>query len=368
MTARPVVCHVVGARPNYMKIAPVYAALEERGLVEQRLIHTGQHYDPLLNDVFFDQLPLPRPDRFLDVGSGTQAEQTAKALVAVERALLELAPRLVVVPGDVNSTLAAALAAAKLGMPICHVESGLRSFDATMPEELNRRLTDHLSSLLLAHSQTAVDNLAAEGMTGEAVRLVGNTMIDSLFAIAPAARERAAARDYDLAPGTYVLVTLHRPALVDDRALLDRTLAALGRLARSLPVLFPAHPRTAQRLAEFGLAVPDGVRIVGPMPYLEFVSLELSAAAVATDSGGIQEETTALGIRCFTLRDTTERPVTVTEGTNEVLGLEPERLVEIPDRLHERPRSFGPPPLWDGHAGERAAAEIEKVLGLSPAR
>ncbi len=358
--SRPDVLHVIGARPNYMKVAPIHAALE--GRVTQSLIHTGQHYDRLLSDVFLEYLPLPRPDVMLDVGSGSQAAQTARALVAVEEALVDLRPRLVLVAGDVNSTLAAALAAAKLELPVCHVEAGLRSFDRSMPEEHNRRLTDHLSSLLLAHSDSAVANLAAEGIAGDAVQLVGNTMIDSLLRGLDAARERAAYRDYGLEPGAYVLVTLHRPRLVDDVDLLGRTLRALGEVARSLPVVFPAHPRTTGRIREFALEVPSGVRMVEPLPYLDFVSLEQAAAAVATDSGGVQEETTVLGVPCFTLRDNTERPVTVTHGTNELLGLEPERLADIPRLLGRRAPAAGPPPLWDGQAGARAAREIERFL------
>ena len=254
--SRPDVLHVIGARPNYMKVAPIHAALE--GRVTQSLIHTGQHYDRLLSDVFLEYLPLPRPDVMLDVGSGSQAAQTARALVAVEEALVDLRPRLVLVAGDVNSTLAAALAAAKLELPVCHVEAGLRSFDRSMPEEHNRRLTDHLSSLLLAHSDSAVANLEAEGIAGEAVQLVGNTMIDSLLRGLDAARERAAYRDYGLEPGAYVLVTLHRPRLVDDADLLGRTLRALGEVASSLPVVFPAHPRTTGRIARVRARGPFG--------------------------------------------------------------------------------------------------------------
>jgi UDP-N-acetylglucosamine 2-epimerase (non-hydrolysing) len=360
---RPDVAHVIGARPNYMKVAPIHAALD--GHVAQSLIHTGQHYDRLLSDVFLEYLPLPRPDVMLDVGSGSQAAQTARALVAVEEALVDLRPRLVLVAGDVNSTLAAALAAAKLELPVCHVEAGLRSFDRSMPEEHNRRLTDHLSSLLLAHSESAVANLEAEGIAGDGVHLVGNTMIDSLLRGLDAARERAAYRDYGLEPGAYVLVTLHRPRLVDDVDLLGRTLRALGEVARSLPVVFPAHPRTTGRISEFGLDVPAGVRLVEPLPYLDFVSLEQAAAAVATDSGGVQEETTVLGVPCFTLRDNTERPITVTHGTNELLGLEPERLADIPRLLGQRGPAAGPPPLWDGQAGARAAREIERFLSAA---
>ena len=359
--SRPLVVQVVGARPNYIKVAPVYAALEASGRVEQRLVHTGQHYDALMKDAFFAELPLPEPHVQLDAGSGTHAEQTARALLALEKTFAELGPDLVVVAGDVNSTLAGALAAVKLGIGVCHVESGLRSFDWTMPEEHNRRLTDHLSSLLLTHSASADENLAAEGIPADRVRFVGNTMIDTLFANVDRARELAAWLDLGLEPGGYVLVTLHRPSLVDVPELLERTVAALEALTETHPVVFPAHPRTEQRLRDLGHRPSGRLRVVEPLSYLPFLSLEAEAAAVVTDSGGIQEETTALGVRCFTLRANTERPVTVTEGTNTVLGLDPARIAEIPALLAEK-RSGSLPEGWDGHAGERAAAAIEGAL------
>lgn len=353
-----VVCHVVGARPNYMKIAPIHRALG--GRFEQRIVHTGQHYDPELKDVFFDELGLPGPDVELATGSGSHAQQTARALEGLERAFVELQPDLVVVPGDVNSTLAGALAAAKLGIAVCHVEAGLRSFDPTMPEEHNRRLTDHLSSLLLTHSDDANANLAREGIT-KGVELVGNTMIDTLLSSLDAARETEPWNRYGLTPRGYVLVTLHRPALVDDPELLARTVGALGRVAVTRPVVFPVHPRTKARLDAAGLPVPPGVQLVEPLPYRAFLGLEAEAEAVVTDSGGVQEETTALGVRCFTLRANTERPVTVEQGTNEILGLDPDALATIPERLAEA-REAAVPPFWDGHAGERAAAVIARFL------
>ena len=359
---RPLVVHVVGARPNYMKVAPVYAELERRGGVEQRLVHTGQHFDALLKDVFFAELPLPRPHVELHVGSGTLAEQTGRALMALAPVLGDLRPDLVVVPGDVNSTLAAAIAATQLGLPVAHVESGLRSFDPTMPEELNRRLTDQVASLLLTHSESANLNLAAEGIPDERVRLDGNTLIDTLLASVDAARALEAWREHGVEPGRYLLATLHRPALVDRPELLGRALGALGSVARQLPVVFPVHPRTRRNLAEAGLAPPAGVTLTEPLPYRAFLSLEADAAAVLTDSGGVQEETTALGVPCFTLRDNTERPVTVTDGTNVVLGLDPDAIETIPARLGE-PLPVRQPPLWDGHAGERAADAIEAFLG-----
>jgi UDP-N-acetylglucosamine 2-epimerase (non-hydrolysing) len=362
-----IVAHVVGARPNYMKMAPVYAALAQRGLVDQYLVHTGQHYDAQLNDVFFAELPLPEPDVMLEVGSGSHAEQTARALVGLERTFLELKPDLVVVPGDVNSTLAGALAAVKLQIPVCHLEAGLRSFDWDMPEEHNRKVADHLASLLLTPSQDAVRNLAIEGIAGAHVVLIGNTMIDSLFANLASAQRLAAWRDYELARGRYVLVTLHRPALVDSAELLARTISALGLVARTFPVVFPMHPRTRAKMEEAGIEVPERVHITQPLSYTAFLSLEVGAGAVVTDSGGVQEETTALGVPCFTLRDNTERPVTVTDGTNVVLGLDPERLIEVPHRLRG-PRIALRPPLWDGAAGKRAAVEIERSLGVELAR
>jgi UDP-N-acetylglucosamine 2-epimerase (non-hydrolysing) len=358
--SRQLVVHVVGARPNYMKVAPLYADLERRGGIEQRLIHTGQHYDREMNDVFFSDLPLPKPHYQLAVGSGSHAEQTARALVELERVFDELRPDLVIVPGDVNSTLAAALAAAKLNIDVCHLEAGLRSFDRTMPEEHNRRLTDHVSTLLLTHSEDANANLAAEGIPAENVAFVGNTMIDTLLAKVERARELAAWRAYGLRRRGYVLVTLHRPALVDDPSLVAATLDGLEEIAREIPVVFPVHPRTASRIRAAG-AEPRRIKLTEPLPYTPFLSLQTGAAAVITDSGGIQEETTALGIPCFTLRDRTERPVTVTHGTNVVLGANPARLAEIPERLREAHPTLVPP-LWDGQAGRRAGAAVVDCL------
>jgi len=349
MASRPLVVHVVGARPNYMKVAPVYAELERRGNLEQRLIHTGQHYDAIMKDVFFAELPLPRPHVALD------AQTTEDALIGLEGVFTELRPDLVIVAGDVNSTLAGAVAASKCGITVCHIESGLRSGDWSMPEERNRVITDHLSTLLLTHSDDADKNLVAEALTAR-ISFVGNTMIDTLRANEGAALELEAWREFGLEPGEYVLVTLHRPRLVDDPDLLERTIAALDDVAESLPVIFPVHPRTRKNL--------DGstrVLLTEPLPYRQFLSLEAKAAAVVTDSGGIQEETTVLRIPCFTLRENTERPITIELGTNTLLGLEPERLGELPALLAE-PKQGQIPPLWDGHAGERAAEEIERLV------
>lgn len=346
-----------------MKVAPVYEALARSGRVEQRLIHTGQHYDADVNDVFFAELPLPEPHARLRVRSGSHGEQTARALVGLERLLVEWRPNLIVVPGDVNSSLAAALAAVKLGIPVCHLEAGLRSFDWDMPEEHNRRLTDHLSSLLLTHCDDANVNLAAEGISDELIALVGNTMIDSLFDNLAIAREAAAWADYGLERKGYILATLHRPGLVDAPDLLRATIETLELVARTIPVVIPLHPRTRSRLREFGVGPRKRLIALTPLPYRRFLSLEDGAAAVVTDSGGVQEETTALGVRCFTLRDNTERPVTITHGTNTLLGLEPERLAELPSLL-ETPAPTVRPPLWDGRAGVRAASVIQQALGV----
>ena len=346
---RPLVVHVVGARPNYMKVAPVYAALQARGTVDQCLVHTGQHYDTLLKDVFFAELPLPRPHVQLE------ARTTETAFDELERALAELRPDLVVVAGDVNSTLAGAAAARKRGLRVAHVESGLRSGDWTMPEEVNRVITDHLSALLLTTLPSGAAHLRAESIPEERVARVGNTMIDTLRANEDAARALEAWREFGLEQRRYVLVTLHRPNLVDDRELLAQTLAALDSVAESLPVIFPVHPRTRKNVGSV-----ERVVLTDPLPYRQFLSLETEAAAVVTDSGGIQEETTVLGIPCFTLRDNTERPETL-EGTNRLLGLEPESLRDIPDLLDE-PTPGRIPELWDGHAGERAADAISEAL------
>jgi len=361
------VCFVVGARPNFMKVAPVIAALAAKSPeTEICLVHTGQHYDAVMSDVFLTELGLPEPDVYLGVGSGTHGEQTARALVGVEQVLLEREPDLLVVPGDVNSTLAAALAAVKLRVPVAHLEAGLRSFDPRMPEEHNRLLTDHLANLLLTHSASAQENLEHEGIDVSRIHFVGNTMIDSLLSFLERARGLEPWRAFDVEPGGYGLVTLHRPSLVDNDEPLHLTATALAELSGITPIVFPVHPRTAARLEASGdapLLEDAGVRVVGPVGYLDFVGLQAEAAFVLTDSGGVQEETSVLGVRCFTLRDTTERPVTVELGTNTVLGADPRRIAEIPTLLAE-PRHSQEIPLWDGHAGERAAdVLIEFVAG-----
>jgi UDP-N-acetylglucosamine 2-epimerase (non-hydrolysing) len=332
--ARQLVVHVVGARPNYMKVAPVYAALEQRENVVQRLVHTGQHYDTLLKDVFFAELPLPRPHVQLE------ARTPESATDELERTFADLAPDLVVVAGDVNSTLAGTVAARKRGVRVAHIESGLRSHDWSMPEEINRVITDHLAALLLTTLPSANEHLAAEHLPAERVHYVGNTMIDTLLANLDAAKTFQS----DFEPGGYVLVTLHA---------LAETLAALDEIAAIMPVIFPVHPRTKKNLGDAGRIV-----LTEPLPYLQFLSLEAQAAAVVTDSGGIQEETTVLGVPCFTLRANTERPETL-EGTNRLISRA--QLPDVP-RLIGEPTPGLIPELWDGRAGERAAAAIEAAL------
>ncbi|MGQ9765824.1 MAG: non-hydrolyzing UDP-N-acetylglucosamine 2-epimerase [Anaerolineae bacterium] len=356
------ILHVVGARPNFMKIAPVMQALSRRGdRFQQLLVHTGQHYDANMSHVFFDDLGLPAPDVYLAVGSGTHAWQTAQVMLRFEPVLLDFRPEWVVVPGDVNSTLAAALVASKLGIRVAHVEAGLRSGDRTMPEEINRILTDHLADLLFTTEPSGNAHLAEEGIPAAKVRYVGNVMIDSLVRLLPRAEEAWPALAARLALARqYILVTLHRPSNVDDRATLAEVLAALGEIAETVQVVFPVHPRTRQRIAEAGLADRTrGLLLTEPLGYLEFLALEKHAAVVLTDSGGVQEETTYLGVPCLTARPNTERPITVTAGTNRLVASERGALVaalsDALDRAAAGGRPPAPPPLWDGRAAERIA-------------
>ena len=337
-----------------MKTGPVLAELAKHpDVFESVLVHTGQHYDAAMSDVFFDELGIGPPDHMLDVGSGTHAQQTARVMERLEPVLEAERPDVVLVPGDVNSTLAAALVAARLQIPVGHIEAGLRSFDRTMPEETNRVLTDQLSELLFTHSPEAEQHLLAEGCRAEAIHYVGNTMIDTLVALRSRIEAEAAIEARGLEPGGFVLVTLHRPALVDG-PLLEEVVQALAALAREIPVFFPAHPRTQKGMQGLDAAGSPGFQIVDPVGYLEFLNLLSGAAAVLTDSGGIQEEATFLGIPCLTLRDNTERPVTVQMGTNVLLGLRPGRVPELPALVKEiHARESKVPPLWDGNAAER---------------
>jgi UDP-N-acetylglucosamine 2-epimerase (non-hydrolysing) len=348
--------HVVGARPNFVKMAPIVAALETRTDVRQLVVHTGQHYDSKMSDEVLNDLEFRAPDRFLGVGSGTHGAQTARVLADFEQVLLEERPVAVVVAGDVNSTLACALAAGKLGIPIAHVEAGLRSGDWSMPEEINRVLTDRLSDLLFTHSPEAEANLISEGIDASRIWYVGNTMIDSLRRCERRARKRAVWRTLGMREGHYVLVTLHRPSNVDVPARLSRIVDALAKLAETTPVVFPVHPRTRARLdADGAIERLDavGVRCIEPLGYLDFLSLQAGSGAIVTDSGGVQEEAAALGISCYTFRPNTERPVTITHGTNVLLGEAPEEIASI------RPSKHAPTPcaipLWDGRAADRVA-------------
>jgi UDP-N-acetylglucosamine 2-epimerase (non-hydrolysing) len=353
--------YVVGTRPNFVKSAPVIAALRNRDPdASHVLVHTGQHYDAEMSELFLEQLRMPPPDYRLGVGSGTHAGQTARVMEALERVVETERPDLAFVPGDVNSTLGAALVFAKLEIPYAHIESGLRSFDRAMPEEINRIVADEFAALLFAHSEEAQQNLAAEGIDAARVHLVGNTMIDALVAFEDRFRSLDAARALGLEPGTYLLVTLHRPSLVDHDDL-DLVLRNLNTVAGSMPVVFPVHPRTRTRLDESRYG---RIRFLQPLGYLEFLSLEADAAGVLTDSGGIQEETTYLGVPCFTLRSTTERPVTIRLGTNTLLGTDPDLVLTVPERLESHVAPREPPPLWDGRAAERIAEVVSHFVDI----
>lgn len=353
---------VVGARPNFMKIAPIHAELISRG-ERPRLVHTGQHYDRKMSDVFFRQLELPEPDVYLGVGSGSHAVQTAKIMTTFEETALAEAPDLVIVVGDVNSTLACTLVAAKLGVPVDHVEAGLRSFDRRMPEEINRIITDRLAQRLFVTESSGVDNLRAEGVDDSRIHLVGNVMIDTLVRLRPKATALNVAASLGLEPRGFAVATLHRPSNVDSPEGAASITAILERTAEVLPVVFPVHPRTRLRLAEFDLLDRierrEGLHLLEPLGYLEFLSLMDSSALTITDSGGIQEETTFLGVPCLTLRENTERPITIELGTNELAELEPETVISrVESIVSGETREAGVPPLWDGHAAERIAGII----------
>jgi UDP-N-acetylglucosamine 2-epimerase (non-hydrolysing) len=350
------VFHIVGARPNFMKAAPVLSALERRDNVAQTLIHTGQHYDVNMSDVFFEQLGLPAPDVNLAVGSGSHAKQTAEIMVRFEPVVVERRPDLVLVYGDVNSTVAATLVCAKLGIRVGHVEAGLRSFDRTMPEEINRLVTDQLADLLFTPSQDGDENLRREGIESGKVFCVGNVMIDSLVRLLPLAKKV----NRDDLPARYALVTLHRPANVDDSVTLKGILESLLDVSRDLKVIFPAHPRTRQRISEFGLNLGQ-LLLLDPLPYIDCLALQTRATVVITDSGGIQEETTYLGIPCLTVRENTERPITISLGTNVLVGRDRGKLSSELSRVLDGKAKKGTiPPLWDGKAGERIAEIVTR--------
>ena len=351
------ILHVVGARPNFMKAAPVLRALRERSQARQTLIHTGQHYDANMSDIFFTQLQIPPPDVNLEVGSGTHAQQTAQIMGRFEPVLLQYKPDMVVVYGDVNSTMAAALVCAKLQIPVAHVEAGLRSFDRSMPEEINRVVTDQLADYLFTHCEDADRNLQQEGIAREKIHNVGNVMIDSLIRFLPLAEQCK----MNGLPRKFALVTLHRPSNVDDPRTLRKILECLFAINRRIQIVFPVHPRTRQAIAVLGLNSSQ-LQLREPLPYLEFLSLERRATVAITDSGGIQEETTYLGVPCITLRENTERPITVSLGTNILVGQDMDKMnVEISRVLDGCVKQRHVPLLWDGHAGERVAEVLHKV-------
>ena len=356
------ICNVVGARPNFMKMAPVVTEFRRRG-TPQQLVHTGQHYDAAMSGVFFEELKMPAPDVFLGVGSGTHAQQTARVLTAFEEHCQTHKPSMVVVAGDVNSTLACAMAAAKLGIPVAHVEAGLRSFDRSMPEELNRILTDHLSDLLFTTEESGRRNLCREGIDTAKIRFAGNCMVDSLRSHVEEAIRRRPWQAFDVKEREYALITLHRPSNVDSEDRLRALVETAGRIAERMPVLFPLHPRTRERLSHLNIQPVDSLRFFEPQPYLAFLGLMARARLVLTDSGGIQEETTALRVPCLTLRTNTERPSTVELGTNVLVGDDLDRVESLIDQIARGDWKIGSvPPRWDGHAAQRVVDGIEAFL------
>ena len=359
---------VVGARPNFMKIAPVMEAFR-RAEIPVHLVHTGQHYDAAMKASFFGQLGIPEPDVDLEVGSGSHADQTGQIMIRFEPVLERFAPSAVVVVGDVNSTIACALVAVKKGIPVFHVEAGLRSFDRSMPEEINRVLTDQLSELLFTTEAKARDNLLREGIAGERIHFVGNVMIDSLLghadrAVSPSETLARYGREDLLGDGSsYGVVTLHRPSNVDEPSVLSDLMGTFGRISRRLPLVFPVHPRTEARLRDLDVDSPQTLALLPPVGYLEMLGLMKEATVVLTDSGGMQEETTALGVPCVTLRDNTERPITVSEGTNTVVGSDRGRIEAAVDAVLTTGGKKGRrPELWDGKAATRMAAVVSEWL------
>jgi UDP-N-acetylglucosamine 2-epimerase (non-hydrolysing) len=364
------IVNVVGARPNLPKIAPLIREMRRHSEIEPILVHTGQHYDDALSSIFFRQMGIPAPDVNLEVGSGSQAAQTAEVLKRIEPILIAHKPDLVLVVGDVNSTVAVSLAAAKLGIGIAHVEAGLRSFDRSMPEEINRVLTDALAEYLFVTEEDAIEHLLKEGRPASSIHFVGNVMIDSLLHFLPIAQQSHIGHELHLTLGQkwqrFAVLTLHRPSNVDSINKLGQLLGAVGAIAAEVPVIFPVHPRTQQRLMEAGMTnCHPGLRMIQPIGYLDFLCLLSNASLVLTDSGGIQEETTALGVPCLTLRENTERPVTISKGTNILVGTDPDKIRSAAlDVLAGTNKTRGIPPLWDGKAAER----IVKVLLASVPR
>jgi UDP-N-acetylglucosamine 2-epimerase (non-hydrolysing) len=350
---------VAGARPNFMKVAPLLWEIERRAGVDAYLVHSGQHYDERMSKLFFEELGIPRPDIDLEVGSGSHACQTAEVMRRFEPVVIEQRPDAVVVVGDVNSTIACALTAVKLGVPVAHVEAGLRSFDRSMPEEINRILTDAISRWLFVTEPSGVENLRRERVAEDRIFLVGNVMIDTLLACRELSRWSSIRDDLHLSDRPFGVLTLHRPANVDDPVVFRGILSAIGHLQHELPIVFPVHPRTRKALSDHNVAAMPGLILTEPLGYLDFMKLLSEANVVLTDSGGIQEETTVLGVPCLTLRNNTERPITIEQGTNRLVGLAPKRIVAAARKaLSEPPATRRVPDLWDG----RAAARIVDVL------
>ena len=356
------VVHVVGARPNFMKIAPLMDAVRECGRLQQVLVNTGQHYDENMAGGFFTELGMPRPDRDLGVGSGTHAVQTGRVMMGFEEVCVQERPDLVVVVGDVNSTMAAAIVAAKLVIPVAHVEAGLRSFDHTMPEEVNRLIADRLSNLLFTPSADADENLRKEGVAQDRIHLVGNIMIDTLFRHLPLARLERVRDRIHVSERNYAVLTLHRPSNVDDMQILRGILDAVREVARDMPVVFPVHPRTRGRLADTDALRMPGLILTDPLGYIDFLSLTAHARIVLTDSGGLQEETTALGIPCLTLRLNTERPITISHGTNQLVGIGPDAIINGYRTALAQPVTSTRPPLWDGRTAPRIVDVLHRFL------
>jgi UDP-N-acetylglucosamine 2-epimerase (non-hydrolysing) len=370
------IIHIVGARPNFMKIAPIIREMSKQpDGFEQILVHTGQHYDDNMSNSFFNDLKIPEPEIHLGVGSGSQSEQTARIMLAFEPVAIDRRPDLVVVVGDVNSTLACSLVAAKLDIGVAHVEAGLRSFDRTMPEEINRTLTDQLSDFLFVSEPSGLDNLRQEGCSEDKIYFVGNVMIDTLMYFRHKAARSAILDSMNLTDKTYILLTLHRPSNVDSPEIFEKILSGLTKISQHLPIIFPSHPRTRKMISKFNLDKyfkyskaplpidpPEGILLVDPLGYLDFLKMMTQAKIVLTDSGGIQEETTILGVPCLTLRENTERPITVSEGTNTIVGTNPDTMVrECLKILNHDVKKSQIPQLWDGHAAER----IVRVLARS---
>lgn len=356
---------VVGARPNFMKIAPIVRELGRfPGIFASTLVHTGQHYDAAMSEVFFEELGLPRPDVDLGVGSGSHAQQTAAIMAAFEPVVLDISPDMVLVVGDVNSTIACALVAAKLGVRVAHVEAGLRSFDREMPEEINRVLTDQISDLLFITEASAEQNLLREGVPQDRIHFSGNVMIDTLLAHSAEARRRGVPARLGVLPKAYGVLTLHRPSNVDQGGTFERLMGPISQIASELPILFPVHPRTRPALerspAAARLIAAGQLRLLDPLGYLDFLGLMADSAVVLTDSGGIQEETTVLGVRCLTLRETTERPVTMTDGTNTLVGTDPVKILAAWRSPRSASEAARRPPHWDGRAAERIVAVLAR--------